>query len=295
MKLNNKDKNKIREYIEEQLEEVPEGTRIHLDKDLLESLIFETIISKNEGIEIKFPVWTGIFLRKIDLSKISFENCVTANTISNIKNILIYELNITEEIAKKKANEIYKGEVDFSYTNININFNKTYTHEVNYCNFEGVDLSNSDISDLLIVSHCNFSRTNINNKIIKNYLEFKDCLFNYCDFSELTIKISEEQSFDEECLINFLLYNSFKNTYLKIECDDFTYLKEQYSQLFKDSCKIGKYDGCYLNGKLISPRNEITKRKIDINAEYSNLVNMTYTSIDNAISKEKAKKKTNNN
>lgn len=40
MKLSNKDKEQLKRYIEEQLKTVPEGTRIHLDKDLLESLLF---------------------------------------------------------------------------------------------------------------------------------------------------------------------------------------------------------------------------------------------------------------
>ena len=73
MKLNESAKKELRANIEEQLKQVPDGQRVHLDKELLEDLIFFKGKNK-DGRVIKVPVWTGHFLRKIDLSEISFEN-----------------------------------------------------------------------------------------------------------------------------------------------------------------------------------------------------------------------------
>lgn len=41
MKLNKQGKDELRKKIEEQLQSVPDGQRVHIDKELLEELIFE--------------------------------------------------------------------------------------------------------------------------------------------------------------------------------------------------------------------------------------------------------------
>ena len=75
MKLNKQGREELRKKIEEQLQNVPEGQRVHLDKELLEELLFETITyNKNTNEKLKLPVWSGDFLRKIDLSEVSFED-----------------------------------------------------------------------------------------------------------------------------------------------------------------------------------------------------------------------------
>lgn len=291
MNLNTKDKVKVRDYIEAELGKIPEGTRISLDKDLLESLIFETIFSKNEGIKIKFPVWTGEFLRKIDLSEISFENCVTSNTKDSIKSILIYELKIPEEKAKKRANEIYKGTIDFSYTNININFDKIYTTAINFWDFEGVDLSNSNIDSLNKSSYCNFTSTNIK---ITDLIQAENCIFDNCDFSELSILIpNRTKSIKEDLLIKLLLHNSFKNTGLKINCDDFTTLNQYKKDKFKVNYRLGYYDNCYINNHLVRSREKIKENKQNIKEEYTRFKENIYNSINKEITK--VKKKDNDN
>jgi hypothetical protein len=73
MKLNEHSKNELRKEIEEAVKRVPDGQRIHLDKELLDDLIFFKIKDK-KGVTVKFPIWTGEFLRKIDLRYFSLNS-----------------------------------------------------------------------------------------------------------------------------------------------------------------------------------------------------------------------------
>ena len=60
MKLSVINKKMLREKLIEYLKQVPYGNRIHINKELLEQLIFEVQQDKN-GRLVKFPVWTGYF------------------------------------------------------------------------------------------------------------------------------------------------------------------------------------------------------------------------------------------
>jgi len=288
MKLNNRDKNKIRKYIEEQLKEVPEGTRIELDPDLLSNLIFEKYNKGREKI-IAFPVWTGEFLRKIDLSEIVFEGCCTQNTVYGIKKTLMGQLHFEEKKAEKKAQELYKGEVNFSYTNIEPEFNYTIWGGLENWNLEGTFLLNSSIDQCEYIHNCNFSHSKLFGYYIKAH-NTTDCKFDGCDFNDVTIEITPETN---QKTIKFLISNSFKYTELKIDCKNLQGMNSSFKQLFGTMYTLGKLDGCYLNGKYINPRELIESKKESLAYEYNHLVEDTYNSIDEAI--KKVKTKTNNN
>ena len=56
-KLSKTSKQKLRNFIEKNLEDVPEGEKIHIDKDILESLIFEQDSDAyNAYLGVKVPV-----------------------------------------------------------------------------------------------------------------------------------------------------------------------------------------------------------------------------------------------
>jgi len=75
MKVSKQAKIELQKTIEEQLKNVPDGQRISLDNELLEELLFDKyVIDEEKGVIVKLPIWSGEVLRKIDLSKISFEN-----------------------------------------------------------------------------------------------------------------------------------------------------------------------------------------------------------------------------
>ena len=75
MKLSTKSKDELRNLIEESVTNIPEDLKLQLDSKILEDLLFETItIDKEKGIILKLPVWSGNFLKKIDLSQVDFTN-----------------------------------------------------------------------------------------------------------------------------------------------------------------------------------------------------------------------------
>ena len=94
MKLCTKSKNELRDFIEEKIIDFPENQKLQLDSKILEDLLFETItIDKEKGIILKLPVWSGNFLKKIDLSQVDFSNVSWA-----ILSGLIYRLSAAHSL-----------------------------------------------------------------------------------------------------------------------------------------------------------------------------------------------------
>ena len=62
MKLNHQDKTELRISAETILSDVKKGNRIHIGKEILEELLFDTIVyNKKEKKTLKLPVWSGFF------------------------------------------------------------------------------------------------------------------------------------------------------------------------------------------------------------------------------------------
>ncbi len=171
MKLNSTGKREMREFIEKQLEKVPEGFRIHLDKELLDELLFEKVTSKlakgyaNEGEDVvaKFAVWSGPFLAKIDLSEISFEDVVW-NVLSHQYKNIVDNKNYYENI----------GSINYVNTNAPIDMALSFDGKHPFhgvkdfvicgCDFSQTDLSHTSFSsekkDISLIN-CNFTNTGL--------------------------------------------------------------------------------------------------------------------------------------
>lgn len=163
MKINEDDKKRLRKEIENKLEKVPDGMRIHFDKDFLDWLIFDKYVEtlndhtflcwsmiKGSDFEktmlIKYPVWTGKFLQKIDLSELEF-----AHVMWNP----CYDPN---EYFEKGADNRFGNvdSIDFSNTNAKIDFEKSMVElavlDIVNCNFSNTDLSNNDFDNSILVN-----------------------------------------------------------------------------------------------------------------------------------------------
>lgn len=157
MKLNEVGKDKIRTYIEQMIENESENleSKISLASGLLEQLIFKQ--EKIDGKIVKFPIWTGSFLKHIDLSGVSCYNvCWNLTACKSIQ---------YNEYAKK-----HNGyDIDFSGTNVRIDFKECINFSgkprLLRCNFEGVDLSKNSLSanefESSSIRDCNFKYTEI--------------------------------------------------------------------------------------------------------------------------------------
>lgn len=289
MKLNENGKVEIRNYIEKEINNVPAGERIKIDNDMLDDLIFFKGKDK-QGKDIKIPIWTGWFLKKIDLSEISFENVYLGDPgeLSSILNEDTYE-KFQEFICRynkynKRTEEIMN---DFSGTNINIDFKKLYDQEnIVSCNFSHVDLNKQDLSKVKNLSYCDFSYTNITlglDKMSNRVIQI--CDFTGIDLSKENINIT---SFDNSWWVLLLSLNNFHNTGLKInvpfslKAKDSKNLIDEYERdpnntslarkVLSEGIINEKLSGCYLNGKRISTKEERNQKKREISQSYSDYI-----------------------
>lgn len=252
MKLNNKDRRNLRSKVEEKLKNVPENSeKIKFDRELLDQLIFDemTINLSGKSSIIKYPVWTGQKLRKLDLSEVSFDNVYwSADSV--------YELIISgAEFFNKKldSNGIIKNEsdklIDFSNTNVKIDFSKSFDYKnpnkdvgsvlkLYFSNFESVDLSNSNMDkfDSVSLQKVNLKDTNAKVKINEMTEIYS---------SNLTNTNLNESVLKTECVSSENMGNSiYINSGLK--------LKGKITEEIVGMIKNHYLDGCYINGIKIS-------------------------------------------
>lgn len=262
-KLDLEKRNELRKKILKELENVPEGTRIKLDKKILDQLIFFKFKDTTTKEQRKIPVWTGEFLRKLDLSELSFENAYLYAYVSNAyedgkpqpipaegyKKMFFSDENITEEdsnafieeYTKCNDEKILKGlyAFDFSYTNIKLNFSNIVTEAylgfyISGCNFEGVDLSKSNYENKNF-RFCNMKNTKINQiKVIDGYSNLiLDCDLSDNDLSKLNIDLNKLD--DWSTRQDFLRDTSkYTNTGLKIK---YKFSTDEDEKLFYDIIK----------------------------------------------------------
>lgn len=291
MKLNIKERENLRKYIEEILTKIPEGKKVHIDKEILEILLFEKVtVNKKTKEFFNLPIWSGNFLSKIDLSEINFENVswsllgeTEENRIEKIKKIknfinkteneqAIKDLNkeLVNKKTKRKKNYINKEEketdsdyrkfVNYSNTNAKIDFKKSIEYkvfkkvEINYCDFSKTDLSNNEI-DQYSLNNSYLDNTGIKfNKL--NLEEIRDTRITDLDLSNFSLSVID---------ILVLFKNKknnetadLKNTKIKIYYDRRHPIYTLYE--IEKIIKHGKLNGCTINGEKIE-NNKIIKPK----------------------------------
>lgn len=249
MKLSNNSFNELRMDIIDMLLGVPEGKRIHIKKELLDDLIFFKGKNK-DGDVIKVPVWTGAFLRRIDLREISFKNVLFQNSkyinnIDRIEKIMDREplSRFIEKIEYDFDTSLYvvpfvysKSYIDFSYTNANIDFREMCSNKIVGCNFEGLDLKNADFKNVQSLYKCNFSNTNISTNIDFNNKICQECNFSNNDFSSITI---DADIFNIENCSSFIKDCNFNNTGLHVKYEG-PVLPKEYHDAFRKMCRYDK-------------------------------------------------------
>jgi len=138
----------LRKEIVEHLANVPEGQMVKLDKELLEKLLFDKVtIDKEKGLVAKMPVWSGEFLRKIDLSQVDFEDVswFLLNCIASVEHY--YDVGIgDEDFLETFSNDRSEMPINYSFTNATIDFGKS---------FEAKNLR------AILISNCNFEKTSL--------------------------------------------------------------------------------------------------------------------------------------
>lgn len=286
MKLNEKSKNEIREEIVRQLKNVPEGRRVHLDKELLESLLFQSVTyNKEKNEKLKLPVWFGDFLRKIDLSEVSFEDVSWSLIVDDKWDYpeQMYMEFMDKESYDKMPNILPRlddgSKIDYSHTNANIDFSKSFEFKkigkvyLLYCDFNGVDLSKNDMSNLECYE-CDLANTKIklspemfdNNRYSSiNYTSLKNI-----DLSKFSVDfidlIGDKCFFDSNCDFSNTGLNVSLNLYMdEKDADRRKDLKENLKDLMHNLC------GCYIDGKLVHTEEERRTIALDKKSEYEKM------------------------
>jgi len=145
MKLNKKSLIELRSRLANELLSVEEGTKIQLEKDLLEGLLFVKKYDEASNRHYKSLVWSGLFLQFLDLSEISFDDVDWSD--KNVK--LLENVNARIDFSKGyySSSAMYQGK-----------------KVINNCRFDGTDLSNSNIEYVDMISSSSFKATNANMK-----------------------------------------------------------------------------------------------------------------------------------
>ena len=225
-------KNEQRKAIENLLKDVPDGIKIPIDKEVLESLMFEynyTYLGnqsfikeeyKGKTVPFKHIVWSGDFLSKIDLSKVSFDDVVWIGERTHLfKNdkIMYQYTNQTSKFVKK---------IWLRNTNANIDFSKSafskylidFPIYIINCDFSGTDLHNNTLRDFEIHSS-NFDNTEINFSSLNSHPIFLNSSFVNCDFTNFKVAPDFfKRNYDELKAANFGCFNcNFQNTGMQIQ------------------------------------------------------------------------------
>ena len=302
MKLNKQGKDELRLIIEKQLINVPQGQRIHLDNELLEELLFETIVyHKESGKILKLPVWSGDFLSKIDLSEISFEDVAWSllEEKDNEPSIWRIKEKIDVDVYDMLLKQIYYLDndkmVNYSNTNAKIDFNKSWDKKVKgfivlkMCNFSGTDLSNNLLNEILAYD-CDLSYTKIPfnpdkvqsvgmERVFRTNLSGLDLRNVYYELDDF---VYEMYHLHPTC--------NFSNTGLHIVDKNLTEtiisepaIKEDLSSALIE----GRLIGCYINNKLITSTEQSQIVKQEKKSEYEQMKSDLFAAVTQSIEEQK--------
>lgn len=301
MKLNTKSKNELRDFIEEKIIDFPEEQKLQLDKKILEDLLFETItIDKEKGIILKLPVWSGNFLKKIDLSKVDFTNVSWAILNSDPDNICSMDIDdikiddmVYERISRIRKNIIEKNDelqgdyiTVYSGTNANIDLTKSYEAlhkgviDIRACDFSGIDFSKTDLSEIteVYLDAVNISRTNM---VIPSNVE----LLAYAsdlegiDLSSRTINARGYFKYDTS---RELSKCNLKNTDINIILNPDDFKDDDWKEEFNKTMNED-WVGCYVNGKKLLPNEEKRNLAQEQRKRYEEIKNSVFNYISREI------------
>ena len=305
MKLSNQGKNELRNHIVEQLKKVPNGQRVKLEKDLLEDLLFEVVtIDKEKEIKLKLPIWSGDFLKKIDLSEVNFSDVSWYTLSTDIErgywlepDVMTISDAIYDKIDKIRAEKIKNGfqlsngyAVAYDGTNANIDLTKSfeakYTNNIELleCNFEGLDFSHQDLTGINVLGlyDTNISKTKLSipSKIVLHTLNSE---FEGIDLS--TRETDAISYFGDDINNNVFSNCNLRDTGIRINLNPDDFKDSRFKEKLQDAMEYN-WVGCYVNGKKVlssDEKQEIADSKYD---EYEKMKADIFNSVTDSIEEQ---------
>jgi len=252
MKLNLEGRKELRKSVEILLASSPKNKKIQLPKETLETLLFETMEGKDGPA--KLPVWSGEFLRKLDLSQVDFSGvCWDLESLGANRDEINKRFDAPEVLNKyEQIREDFI--IDYSNTNAHINLGHTYPPNmfvINRCNFKNTTLDTEGklFSDIIILNSdlSNTGLTLASQDYDKIDIIIYNSNFENCDLHNVSIPIDIFVG-DEN-----ITKSNFKNTALNIEYSSGMSIETQEAIELYEENSHNNWEGCYLNGKLITP------------------------------------------
>lgn len=305
MKLSNQGKNELRNHIVEQLNKVPNGQRVKLEKDLLEDLLFEVVtIDKEKEIKLKLPIWSGDFLKKIDLSEVDFSDVSWYILSSDIErgywlepDVMTIPDTVYERIDKIREDKIKNGfglsngyAVAYDGTNANIDLTKSfeakYTNniELTECNFEGLDFSHQDLTEIAVLGlyNTNISKTKLSipSKIILYTLNSE---FEGIDLS--TRETDAISYFGDDIKNNVFSNCNLKDTGIRINLNSDDFKDSRFKEKLQDAMEYN-WVGCYVNGKKVLSNDEKEQMSVEKWNEYEKMKAEIFNSVTDSIEEQ---------
>ena len=298
MKLNKQSKDELRKKIIEQLKEVPIGQMVQIDKETLEDLLFETItVDKEKGIQVKLPVWSGEFLRKIDLSQVDFTNVswsMLGVDDSYVEDVIWNDfdrygieldeqtMSIIKRIQKDNEErfELANGyAVGYFRTNARIDLSKSFEaihgNEISIrgCDFGGLDFSQQDLSNIksIFVHSSNLYGTKL--PIGNIPLDAWGSDFNGIDLSTKKIDALQYMLGEYSQLASCNLTNCGVQIILDSEKFSDGKYKEELQQAMNED-----WVGCYVNGKRVLSNEEKQTTATEKREEYEKMKDEIFSS-----------------
>lgn len=218
MKLSEKERKELRNNIKEILKNSPKDKKVTIGKEILEQLLFEeVVINEKENIILKLPVWSGEFLKQIDLSQIDFSNVSWGGMhyLSRNNNVLWQEDIDLYYNALKDNNLISKEVLDADIKNLKeknvidkdyfVEYVLSIVKDINIENKEEVIKRLKRISELYRFKNTvvDYSGTNANINLSDSfeYVNGNSIYVYNCIFKECNVYMSNKPK-------KLLLYNS---------------------------------------------------------------------------------------
>lgn len=289
MKLSKKDKQELRKSVEVLLNASPDNKKIQLSNETLDQLLFDTyVVNKEKGIKVKLPVWSGDFLRKLDLSRVSFED-VSWGMMSDETIIDYFDYSIIDEDFKDKLDEGHIGFGSICYANTNAKIDLSKSFDAKYgnkfiqivgCDFSNTDLSNTKLqlngkSFKIISSNCS------NTNIPLCFFITPDSDLSNNDFNKLDIDANELLHYDDWAFYGTNLTNTGAHINLNINNDLTEKVKKRLKYYIENY-----WIGCYLNGKLLKSPDEKKHSAEATRGEYEQYKSQEFANILGSIAEQ---------
>lgn len=306
--LKPKDIEELRKRTKKLLKQVPEGKRVNLGKEFTEALLFDERMVDVDTERFKgrrnakFLVWSGKFLRKLDLSEVSFDDVVWD----------IDYYNDGENEYSPDTPDYYRDvdEIVLCNTNARIDFSQSFdskiarslpfrdwTVYISYCDFTNVDLSNNILETNVYydLESCDFGNTGLKidfDNLTRFYKEVepereidtdsviyfaRNCDFSGLDFRRYTVSaqfIDAHPDSDDYC--------NFSGTGLRISTRD-DENREEWDEIDDRMFERGYLLGCYVDGKKIGNGMEPTTFDSYDRAKYEQFKNETFNNLEQTI------------